>query len=77
MIQAKFSLHQSHLTFLEQARSYGFKDKSQAVRVALDRLIEEITRQRLRESAVLYAEELEKDPEVIAWLDDVAEGWPE
>ncbi len=77
MKQAKFSLTVSQMKFLEQAQAYGFKDKSQAVRVALDRLMREMKEQRLRESAMLYAETLDEDAETKEWLDDAAEGWPE
>ena len=56
MIQAKFSLKESHIQFIEQCRQYGFKDKSDVVRTALDRLLIELAQKRLRESAALYAE---------------------
>jgi len=77
MKQAKFSLTSSHMKFLEQAQAYGFKDRSQAVRVALDNLMREMREQRLRESAMLYAETLDEDADTKEWLDDAAEGWPE
>jgi Arc/MetJ-type ribon-helix-helix transcriptional regulator len=56
MIQAKFSIKESQVQFLENWKEYGFKDKSHLVRTALDRLSEQLTRQRLRESAAIYAE---------------------
>ena len=63
MVQAKFSLEESHLQFLDECRLYGFKDKSTVVRMALDRLREEFARQRLRESADLYSEVYTEDEE--------------
>jgi Arc/MetJ-type ribon-helix-helix transcriptional regulator len=76
MHQAKFSLKESNILFLQECRSYGFKDKSEAVRTALDRLAEDLTRQRLRESAALYEEVYEEDRETREWMDaDLAE-WP-
>lgn len=63
MVQAKFSLEESHLQFLGECRSYGFKDKSTVVRMALDRLREEFAQQRLRESADLYSEVYTEDEE--------------
>ena len=63
MIQAKFSLHESHIQFIEQFKHYGFKDKSDVVRTALDRLCSELAQQRLRESAALYAEVYEEHAE--------------
>ena len=42
MLQAKFSLDESHIDFLAQYRRYGFKDKSAVVRNALDRSRKEL-----------------------------------
>ena len=56
MIQAKFSLEESHIQFLEQCKRYGFKDKSDVMRTALDRPSQELAQQRLCESAQVYAE---------------------
>ena len=47
MIQAKFSLKESHIQFIEQCNRYGFKDKSDVVRTAIDRLFAELTEKRL------------------------------
>jgi Arc/MetJ-type ribon-helix-helix transcriptional regulator len=38
MTQAKFSLDTAQVAFLEQHQTYGFKDKSEAVRFALHAL---------------------------------------
>ena len=43
MIQVKLSLEESHIQFLAQCQQYGFKDKSEVVRTALDRLCAEFT----------------------------------
>jgi Arc/MetJ-type ribon-helix-helix transcriptional regulator len=76
MIQSKFTLAQSHLDFLEEFRERGFKDKSSIVRLALDRLYQELERQELEESAQLYAE-LYVDDEELQQLTDVAiANWP-
>jgi Arc/MetJ-type ribon-helix-helix transcriptional regulator len=76
MHQAKFSLKESNLLFLQEYRTYGFKDKSEVVRTALDRLANDLTRRRLRESAALYEEVYEEDRETREWTDaDLAE-WP-
>ena len=76
MIQAKFSLKESHIQFIEQCKQHGFKDKSEVVRTALDRLSEELTRQRLRESADLYAEVYDEDDETKEWTDAALSEWP-
>ena len=76
MIQAKFSLKESHIQFIEQCNRYGFKDKSDVVRTAIDRLITELTQQRLRESAALYADIYEEDDETREWTDAALSEWP-
>ena len=76
MIQAKFSLRESHIQFIEQCKRYGFKDKSEVVRTALDRLSNELAQQRLRESAALYAEVYEVDEETQEWTDAALSEWP-
>ena len=76
MLQAKFSLEDSHVEFLAQFRRYGFKDKSDVVRNALDRFRTELAQQRLRESADLYAEVYANDDETQEWTDAALTEWP-
>ena len=76
VIQAKFSLEESHIQFLAQRKRYGFKDKSDVVRTALDHLHTELARQRLCESADLYAKAYEKDDETQEWTDAALSEWP-
>jgi Arc/MetJ-type ribon-helix-helix transcriptional regulator len=76
MIQAKFSLNESHIQFIEQFKRYGFKDKSDVVRAALDRLCSELAQQRLQESAALYAEVYEEDDETKEWTNAALSEWP-
>lgn len=76
MIQAKFSLEASHIQFLEQCRQYGFKDKSEVVRAALDRLCAALAQQRLSASADLYAEVYENDAETQEWTEAELAQWP-
>jgi hypothetical protein len=71
MIQAKFTIKESHIEFIEQYKQYGFKDKSDVVRTTLDHLSSELTRQRLQESASLYAELYEEDFETKEWTNAV------
>jgi Arc/MetJ-type ribon-helix-helix transcriptional regulator len=71
MSQAKFTLEQSHIDFLDRFKERGFKDKSEIVRLALDRLAEEIERQELKQSADLYAE-LYRDDEELQQLTNAA-----
>ena len=76
MIQAKFSLEESHVQFLAQCKQYGFKDKSDMVRTALDRLYTELAQQRLCESAALYAKVYAEDDETQEWTDAALSEWP-
>ena len=76
MIQAKFSLEESHIQFLAQCKRYGFKDKGDVVRTALDRLHTELAQQSLRESADLYAKAYEKDDGMQEWNDAALLEWP-
>ncbi|MDS4030459.1 MAG: hypothetical protein RKO66_10350 [Candidatus Contendobacter sp.] len=76
MIQAKFSLEESQLRFLEQCKAYGFKDKSQAVRAALEHLRQDLEQRRLQESAHLYVEVYDDDPELHELTASAIGGWP-
>jgi hypothetical protein len=76
MIQAKFTLEQSHIDFLERFKERGFKDKSSIVRLALDRLDRELARQELAESAELYAELYVADEELQQLTDAAIANWP-
>jgi Arc/MetJ-type ribon-helix-helix transcriptional regulator len=76
MTQAKFTLEQSQIDFLEQFKDRGFKDKSSIVRLALDKLAQELQQQELEESADLYAEVYLKDPELQRLTAGAIEGWP-
>jgi hypothetical protein len=77
MQQAKFSLSPSLLQFLGDYKHYGFRDKSDMVRTALDHLHEELEQQTLMASADLYAEVYEDDQELQTLTDSAISGWPE
>jgi hypothetical protein len=77
MAQAKFTLEQSHIDFLEQFKDRGFKDKSTIVRLALDRLAKELEREELAKSADLYAELYQEDLELQQLTDSARVGWPQ
>lgn len=77
MIQAKFTINEAQATFLGDFQQFGFKDKSALVRAALDRFQAELARQRLIESAELYAELYAEDPELQVLTEAALTGWPE
>ena len=76
MIQAKFSLEESQLRFLEQCKAYGFKDKSEVVRIALEHLRQELEQSRLQESAHLYAQVYDEDRELQELTESAVLDWP-
>ena len=76
MIRANFSLEESQLQFLDECRSYGFKNKSSVVRMALDRLRQEFAQQRLQESADLYSELYAEDEETQELTAAALSEWP-
>jgi Arc/MetJ-type ribon-helix-helix transcriptional regulator len=75
MIQAKFTLDRSHIDFLEQFKAHGFKDKSSIVRLALEKLRQELEQQELKESAELYARLYEEDEELQQLTDAGIADW--
>ena len=78
MIQAKFSLGESHIQFLNQCKAYGFKDKSELVRAALTQLKAKLELQHLKESADLYAQIYQEENEEMKELTESAlSGLPE
>ena len=76
MAQAKFTIEQSHIDFLEQFKDRGFKDKSEIVRLALDRLAQELERQELIQSADSYAELYRADEELQQLTNAASMSWP-
>lgn len=76
MIQAKFSLEEPQLRFLAQCKAYGFKDKSEAVRSALEHLRQELEERRLRESAHLYAQLYDEDRDLRELTASASLDWP-
>ena len=76
-MQTKISLTPGLAEFLEEHRSYGYKDKSVMVRTALLRFKEELEREKLARSADLYAELYDKDEESRELTESALQGWPE
>lgn len=77
MYQTKVSLNEPLAEFVGKYKSYGFKDKSDMMRTALQYLHRELESQRLKESAALYAELYEEDSELQELTEAAVEGWPE
>ncbi len=77
MVQAKFSLDDAQVTFLEQHQAYGFKDKSEVVRIALQSFQQTLEHKRLQESAELYAQLYEEDSAIRELAETALSEWPE
>lgn len=77
MQQAKFSLTPPLVEFLGDYQTYGFKDRSSMVRIALQRFREELELQSLQQSATLYAELYAQDEELHELTETALQGWPE
>ena len=77
MLQTKLSLNLSLVEFLNDHRSYGFKDKSTMVRTALLRFKDELELESLARSADLYAELYEQDGDSRELTENALQEWPE
>jgi hypothetical protein len=77
MVQAKFSVQETQASFLNDYKTYGFKDKSAMLRAAIDRFKKEIEIERLRYSADLYSEIYAEDDELKELTGTAITGWPE
>ncbi len=77
MMPTKVTLEQTQIDFLAQFKDLGFKDKSSIVRLALNRLQQEMERQELERSADLYAEVYGEDEELQVLTDLARADWPE
>ena len=77
MQQAKISINDEQVEFLENHKLYGYKDKSSMVREALECLKEEVERKSLRQSADLYAEIYDNESELKELTASAISEWPE
>ena len=77
MRQAKFSLSQSQIDFINRHESLGFPDRSALVREALDEMKARLAQDRLAESARLYAEIYAEDKELRDLTEAALEDWPQ
>ncbi|MGI8641140.1 MAG: hypothetical protein ACR2MG_14490 [Pyrinomonadaceae bacterium] len=64
MVQTNVKIEETQAEFLNHYSQYGFKDKNELVREALNRLREDLEQKSLRESAELYAEIYRNDSDL-------------
>jgi len=76
MPQAKFSLSEAQIDFINRHQALGFPDRSALVRYALDQLRTQVAQERLRESARLYAEVYAEDQDLQDLTDAALDEWP-
>lgn len=63
-MQTNVKIEESQAEFLDHYSQYGFKDKNELVREALNRLRDDLDQKSLRESAELYAEIYQNDADL-------------
>jgi len=76
MQQAKISLDENHIKFLDKYLELGYKDKSSLVRSAIEEFIKSVEKQRLAKSAKLYAEIYKEDLELRDLTNSAIGAWP-
>lgn len=77
MRQAKFSLSQSQMEFINRYKTWGFPDRSTLVREALDQMKARMDQERLAESARLYAEIYAEDEDLRDLTEAAIADWPQ
>ena len=77
MLQAKFSIKENQARFLNNYKTYGFKDKSTMTRAAIDHFRKEMELEGLRKSAELYSEIYAEDGDLNEITETAINGWPE
>jgi Arc/MetJ-type ribon-helix-helix transcriptional regulator len=76
MPQAKFSLSEAQMDFINRHEAWGFPDKSALVRQALDQMQARLAQERLVESARLYAEVYAEEQNLRDLTEAALEDWP-
>jgi len=76
MPQAKFSLSDAQLEFINRHEAWGFPDRSALVRQALDQMKARLAQERLAESAQLYAEVYAEEQDLRDLTETALEDWP-
>ena len=76
MKEQTFKLDDSTVKFLAHCQEYGFKEPSEVVRIALQKLQLALETENLQESANLYAEIYEDDQELQELTEAGLEEWP-
>lgn len=76
MQQVKISLKEDQIDFINNYSKFGFKDKSSAIRTAINEYRKKLEEKELMKSAELYAEIYEQDEELRDLTNSAMEDWP-
>ncbi len=74
MIQAKFTLEEAHIRFLNHYNKCGFKHN---IRAALDCLQKELEQEKFKMNADLYTKLYEEDKQLQGLIESAIAEWPE
>ncbi len=77
MIQAKIQLSKDQNDFLNNFKTFGFKNRSSMVRLAIDHLKKELETLQLKNSARIYSEIYQEGSELKELTESSLTGWPE
>ena len=76
MVQTKISISNEQYMFVNNFKSFGFKNKSSMFRKALNLLIAEHKKKQLAKSAQLYAEIYATDNDLQELVESAISNWP-
>ncbi len=77
MLQAKFSVEEMQAEFLSEFKTYGFKDRSAMVRMAITLFKKKMELESLKKSADLYSEIYSLNDDLKELTETAVTGWPE
>ena len=77
MLQAKFSIEETQVHFLNNFKEDGFKDKSLMLRTAINHFKSKLELESLKKSADLYSEIYSENDDLKELTETSVSGWPE
>jgi Arc/MetJ-type ribon-helix-helix transcriptional regulator len=71
MVQSKITLTEELSDFLSFHKEFGYKNRSDMIREALEAMKQKLDEEKLTNSANLYSELYDDDDEAKEWIEDV------
>jgi len=71
MVQSKITLTEELSDFLSFYKEFGYKNRSEMIREALEAMKQKLDEEKLTNSANLYSELYDDDDEAKEWIEDV------